>query len=108
LEDRTASLDVEDLEIPDFGDVVHALTGGNGEPVADGSVSFQLEWSGGNDPERASDGETFVTRRIVDTADLKWSASEPGFSFESTETTKVNFAEIGRERNGVFFNGEDD
>ncbi len=106
--ERTAELEVEDLAIPDFGDVVHALTGGNGEPVADGIVSFQLEWSGGNGPERASDEKTFVTRRIVDTADLQWSASEPGFSFESTATTKVNFAEIARERNGVFFDGEDD
>lgn len=106
LHSRTAEFEVEDLAIPDFGDVVNALT--VGKIIADGEVSFELEWSGGDSPEKASDGKTFATRRLVDTATLDWSASEPGFSFESTATTKVNFAEIARERNGVFFTGGDD
>ncbi len=50
-----------------------------------------------------SDGETFKAIVIEDKATLDWVAREPGFRFKSTGTTKVNFAEIGLEVNGEFF-----
>jgi len=41
----------------------------------------------------------------VDNATLAWSAEEEGFKFVSDpeDTSTTVFAEIGQERNGVFF-----
>ncbi len=89
------------MKLPDFHDVVNALTGG--APIANGHISYNVDWSGGGEPTAITDGNTFAARVIEDRAELSWEAKEPHFRFESTATTKVHFAEIGVERNGVFF-----
>jgi hypothetical protein len=87
----SASLHIVDLEIEDYGTVVNALRDG---PSVEASVSFDISWSGVD--ER-------VKIRNRSTATLDWSASnESGFGFQS-DPLASHFAEIGKERNGVFF-----
>lgn len=103
FEEASASLELSNFEIDDYHDVVNALV--NDKEVATGHVDVELQWSGVlsrgvarvPDPDRR-----FNVEFIRDRATLEWSAREPGFEFEST-SSKMGFAEIGRERNGVFF-----
>jgi hypothetical protein len=76
---------------------------GGGPQEVPAHVSCDVEWRVG--------GETFNTRDTTNhfegrfkegTATIKWRGSELGYSFHS-DTSKTNFAEIGRESNGVFF-----
>jgi hypothetical protein len=98
----TASLDVSHLKIDDYGDVVNALTTDN--DIAHGTVDIDLDWSG-----KVSTGTFRNTAHKFDidfirgAAALSWAAHEPGFEFVSTGTNPGGFAEIGKERNGVFF-----
>jgi hypothetical protein len=103
FEDAEASLELNEFEIDDYHDVVNALT--TDKDVATGHVDVNLEWSGVL--KRGSTRVADPTRRfenhfIQDRATLEWSASEPGFEFESTSSS-MGFAEIARERNGTFF-----
>lgn len=98
-------MELENFEIDDYHDVVNALV--NDKEIATGHVNVNLEWSGvlkrGN--ARVNDAATmrkFETQWINDNATLEWSATEPGFKFES-DTSVMGFAQIARERNGVFF-----
>jgi hypothetical protein len=52
-----------------------------------------------------ADGNRYRGRYTqVSSATIDWSASEAGFSFASAPGSSVTvFAEIGKERNGVFF-----
>jgi len=47
----------------------------------------------------------FAANFIEDTATVGWSSEQEGFKFVSApaSTSTTVFAEIGRERNGVFF-----
>lgn len=95
-----ASLEVNDLEIEDYGTVVNALVDG---PSVDAEVSFKVEWSGGHGRTRIRNPEQrFVGHYLRDTASLVWSASEHGFTWQSDPFDSF-FAEIGSERNGHFF-----
>jgi hypothetical protein len=101
-----ASLKVPNLPIEDYGNVVNALKDG---PSREALVSFNVNWGGGAKRIKIRNATTgFVGEFIHDSATLKWSGSnEDGFSFVS-DPLKSEFAEIGRERNGVFFNHDDD
>jgi len=82
--------------------VVRALT--IDKEIASGSVDIDLDWSGVL--SRGSVRNTahkFDIDFIHDSATLSWAAKEPGFEFVSTTTNPGGFAEIGNERNGVFF-----
>lgn len=103
FEEASASLELSNFEIDDYHDVVNALV--NDKVVATGHVDVELQWSGVlsrgvarvPNPDRR-----FNVEFIHDQATLEWSAREPGFGFEST-SSKMGFAEIGPERNGVLF-----
>jgi hypothetical protein len=100
----TASLRLQDFSI---GDTIPVVT-----PPTPATVTLDMEWSG----QRA----TVSVRDVVNgfagnysecTATIVWSASEQGFTFLSDQasTVQTRFAEIGRERNGIFFaQGETD
>jgi len=104
LEAETASLRVENLPVPDFHDVVRALQ--QQPPMATAMLSFDIEWSGVLRRlriENETDG--FAGSYVEDKATAEWSAGQDGFKFVSdpANTSTTVFAEIGHERNGVFF-----
>ncbi len=74
------------------------------------TVSFDMEWSATTAHIKVSD---FVNGFAGDyrecSATIVWTAQEPGFTFASdpANTSTTRFAEIGRERNGRFFSGDE-
>lgn len=98
-----------DVPIFDYHDIPNALFGGGPAPVP-GTVSFTVAWSGVNervnikntDPVYGGFGGEFVRG----SAQMEWSASVGDFQFVSAplETSSSIFAELGKERNGIFFN----
>jgi hypothetical protein len=96
----SASLHVADLDVEDYGNVVNALQDG---PSVEASVSFDVSWSGVDERVKIRNKDSgFAGEYIHNYATLSWSASESGFSFTS-DPLDSDFAEIGHERNGVFF-----
>jgi hypothetical protein len=68
------------------------------------TVSMDIEWSGRTADTKIRDFVAgFAGEYHECSATITWSAQEPGFSFVSNATTVQRFAEIGRERNGRFF-----
>ena len=71
-------------------------------------MTFHNSWSGVVDRfsvTNRKDGNRYRGRYAqVSSATVDWSVSQEGFSFTSTPGSPVTvFAEVGRERNGVFF-----
>ena len=97
----SAALHVVDLETEDYGTVVNALQDG---PSVEAGVSFNISWSGADERVKIRNRTTgFAGEYVRNTATLVWSASnESGFRFQA-DPLASHFAEIGKERNGVFF-----
>jgi hypothetical protein len=101
LDARTASLDLSHAKIDDYGDVFNALT--TDKEIASATIDVELRWSGGTGPTSIRDATNlFRGEYVTGSADLKWSAQEPGFEFVS-DVGHAEFGRIGHERNGVFF-----
>jgi hypothetical protein len=102
---RRAVLDVEDLEVIES----YRLFGPNTTPA---TLSFHIEWQAtgpfvkrGKDATVApTDPAAFLARFAVASSTAEFEVSEFGFSFRSDPglSTDQGFAEVGRERNGVF------
>jgi hypothetical protein len=100
-------MEAVDVPITDYGNIINALFGGG--PTTPGTVSFTVRWSGGderllirnNDPVFGGFEGVFIR----DTAQMEWTATVGNFTFVSAplETSSSSFAEIGYERNGLFF-----
>jgi hypothetical protein len=102
-----ASLRVTDLALFDYFSVGNALADGDS---IDASVSYSLRWAGGGSPLTADDGKNFHFEGRQTTATIAWSARENGFVFHSdpsASTQHTNFAQVGEERNGVFYSADD-
>ena len=100
LGNGSASMHVAGLDVEDYGNVVNALTGGTG--VAS-TVSFDIDWSGVDERVKVRNRAVdFGGEFVRNSADLVWSAAEPGFTFQS-DSLASDFATLGHERNGVFF-----
>ena len=96
-------MSLRDVEIRDFFNLLNALQHGNSIHA---DVSFHLRWSGVKKRVKTRDvTNRFVGNYIEDTATIAWSAEEEGFKFVSdpADTSTTLFAQIGQERNGVFF-----
>jgi hypothetical protein len=107
LDEAEASMDLSDLEIEDYHDIVNALMRGPSVPA---DVSFHVRWRGVKNRVKIRDETNgFTGHYIEDTATIRWSAQEAGFKFVSdpANTSTTVFAEIGKERNGVFFHDSD-
>jgi hypothetical protein len=66
-------------------------------------VSFDIDWSGVDARTKIrNDSTDFAGEFIRNSAAILWSATESGFSF-TADPAVSHFAEIGHERNGVFF-----
>lgn len=104
------------VQLLDFGDIGNALFGG-GKPPVPATASFLVRWAGaaqghGSNAERAhvvnaSDGH--AGEFIRTTAQMEWSATSGDFDYVSAPigTSSSDFAEFGKERNGVFFDSND-
>jgi hypothetical protein len=72
--------------------------------------SLDLRWSGVtrripgfSDPVNEFSGDFVETSATIDVTVTTLKSTGHGFRFVSSATTTVNFAQIGRETNGVFF-----
>jgi hypothetical protein len=102
---RTAILDVEDLQVIDS----FTFGSGIGTPV---TLSYHIEWQAtGPFVDRGSDATVpptdhaaFLARFAVARSTAQFEASELGFSFSSDPgvSSDRGYAQMGRERNGVF------
>ncbi|HET8629016.1 MAG TPA: hypothetical protein VFL91_16460 [Thermomicrobiales bacterium] len=109
LDDGTAAFHMTGLAIPDFHDIVNALSAN--PTTTPGVVSFDVRWHGkpGTTPMRIRDASNgFVGEYLASTATIAWSAHEPATHFRfatdpAATSTTVNTAVIGHERNGRFF-----
>ena len=101
-------MQASNLPILDYGDIGNALFGG-GAPAVPGHVSFKVVWSGVQ--QRANIKNTdpvfggFAGEFVRNTAQMEWTAAVGDYTFVSDpiSTSSSSFAEIGQERNGVFF-----
>jgi hypothetical protein len=99
-------MDFNNLETRDFHDLVNTLNRGPSVPA---DVSFRILWSGVKTRVMLRDTTNqFTGNFIEDTATVSWSSHQEGFKFVSApaSTSTSLFAEIGRERNGVFFHDQ--
>ena len=103
LDNATASMRLSKAEIRDFFSLSNFFSGGNSIPA---DASFNIHWSGVTKRVHLHDQQNHFDAHVIeDTATLAWSAEEEGFKFVSDpeDTSTTVFAEIGSERNGVFF-----
>ena len=98
-----ARMVVEDLPVQDDFTLLNSLLRGPNVPAV---VSFDTRWFAPGDATRyRNEALQFVGRFLRTQASLVWSAAEEGFTFQSgpAATSTTVFAEVGHERNGVFF-----
>jgi hypothetical protein len=100
----TGRFHVTDLDIEDYHDVINALSGGPSVPA---TVSFDIRWSGGGDRVKVRNSDLdFGGQYVEGKATIEWSGQNAnGESFQSdpANTSITHFAEVGKERNGAFF-----
>ena len=72
--------------------------------------SLDMRWSGVtrsipgfSDPVNQFSGDFFETSASINVTATTKKSTGHGFRFVSSATTKVNFAQIGRETNGAYF-----
>jgi len=102
-----ASWQVKNLALFDYFSVGNALKDGDS---IDAMVSYRLRWAGEGSSLTADDGKNFHFEGRQTTATIAWSARENGFVFHSdpsASTQHTNFAQVGEERNGVFYSADD-
>jgi hypothetical protein len=98
-----------DVPVFDYGTGANALFGPPPSPLPTGTVSFIVVWSGVS--QRVNTRNTdptyggFAGEFIRNTAQMEWTATVGDYTFVSDPlaTSSSAFAEIGHERNGVFF-----
>ena len=104
----SATLQATNAPILDYGNIVNALFGGGPSPVP-GVVSFKVEWRGVHERLNIRNTDSvfggFGGEFIRNSAQMQWSARVGDLVLESDAlgTSSSSFAEIGHERNGVFF-----
>jgi hypothetical protein len=98
-----AAIDVNNLAVQDFFSLPNFFSGGASAPAV---VSFHLIWSGVINRVKTRDVVNgFAGEFIENNATIAWSAQTDHFQFVSdpANTSTSSFAEVGHERNGVFF-----
>ena len=113
MDDGTAELHVRNVcSVFDAFTVANSLnpTHPVGNIVSAVIDSLDLRWSGVtrrisgfNDPVNQFSGDFVETSATIDVTVTTPKSTGHGFRFVSSATTTVNFAQIGRETNGVFF-----
>ena len=113
MDDGTAELHVRNIcSVFDAFSVENSLTPTHplGNIVSAVIESLNIRWSGVTrsiigfgDPVNQFSGDFFETSATIQVSVTTKKSTGHGFRFVSSATTKVNFAQIGRETNGVFF-----
>ena len=98
-----ASLVVNNLEMEDYFNVVNALNDGKSNEA---TVSFEVHWAPGMKRFKVRDETTGMAGEFVkNSATMAWSVESAGKAHLSgpEETSSSVSAQVGHERNGVFF-----
>jgi hypothetical protein len=98
-----AAVDVNNQALQDFFSLPNFFSGGSSAPAV---VSYHLRWSGVTKRVKTRDVVNgFAGEFMENNATLEWSAQTDHFEFVSdpANTSTSSFAEVGHERNGVFF-----
>jgi len=106
LGEGSATMEGSNLQMLDFHDFGNAVFGG-GETPTPATVSFKVRWSGVLDRANVVNPANGLAGEYVrNTAQMEWSASSGDYDYVSAaaSTSSSDFAEIGEERNGSFFN----
>jgi hypothetical protein len=101
-----ASMSAANVAVSDFFNIPNSLLHGAIAPPAPAIASFTVHWGGaGNRVKLRDPVNGFAGEFVENSASIIWSASSAGLSYQSGgEDTSVSvFAEVGIERNGVFF-----
>jgi hypothetical protein len=106
-DDGTAAFHMAHLPIPDYHDIVNALSA---NPTSThGMASFDVRWHATGALTALRDATNgFTGEYRPSTATIAWSAQDPAKHFRfatdpAATSTTVNTAVIGHERNGRFF-----
>ena len=98
-------MEVRDLHMKDYFDLVNAVIGGGAHPVPS-IVSYKVEWTAAG-PVNAFDNpaQQFRGQFRDAVAQMEWSARTPDFDFVSAPlaTSTTDAAELGFENNGSFY-----
>ena len=104
----SASLEAFDVPIIDYGNVTNSLVGGGPTPIP-GTVSFKVLWSGVDERVNIKNTDPvyggFAGEFVRNSAQMEWTGTVGDLTFASAplSTSSSSFAEIGHERNGIFF-----
>jgi hypothetical protein len=107
LDQGKAFMEAEDVPILDYRDIANALSGARAPTP--GFVSLRVIWSGVGERVNIRNADPvyggFAGTFIRNAARMEWTAKVGHFRFHSAPlaTSSSSFAEIGRERNGIFF-----
>jgi hypothetical protein len=94
------------VAVTDYFSIPNALLHGAIVPPVPATVSFTVHWSGAGKHVKLRDPVNgFAGEFVENSASMLWSASSAGLSYQSggEDTSASVFAEVGHERNGVFF-----
>jgi hypothetical protein len=89
----------------DYGAIPNSLSGPNAA-FTPGTISLAIEWRGVTRRRQIGDPKLRFTARVIENkATMQWTATVAGVTFASdpADASHSIFAEIGHERNGVFF-----
>jgi len=103
FEKGRAKLRVERARVQDYGTLVNSLSGGPSEPA---TASFEIHWAGRSPRQRVVNTAGEMEAQFIrNSATMEWSATTAKYTFMSqpARTSASVFAEVGHERNGVFF-----
>ncbi len=100
-----ASAKADNVALKEFGTIVNDLLHGPSVPA---TASFNVQWSGVIKRVKVRNvAMGFAGEFVVTGASMEYTASVPAHDFvfvsDAAATSKAVFAEIGHERNGVFF-----
>jgi hypothetical protein len=102
-------MSVSDLEIPDYFNWPNAAVLGAREGSERGIVSCHIEWTKSKDRRRFSNGagtpDQWRANVVINKAKAEWEGETAKAHYVSAPLAKSQslFAEVGHERNGVFF-----
>jgi hypothetical protein len=104
LGEGSATLQVANQPLGDFGSISNSLSNGPSDPA---TASFKVRWHDVTRRRQVHNTTLHVAGLFLDTgASIHWRARNhaTGFTFESeSEGQTVVAAQLGHERNGVFF-----
>ena len=101
----TARFALSDFATRDFVTIRNSIQGGPSDPAV---VTFEMIWSGQGESVVQTDGASFSFDSVISSVTVAWSAQNEAtglrFVSDPATTSQSEFAAVGHEKNGVFFN----